>query len=158
MADLFWQGVTYPLDEHGFLSDPGRWDMAFVEGTARCLELPEGLTLLHWRPILFVRKHFVMQFDVARIYETCRHSRLSLKRLRQLFPPGYQRGVCRLAGIPYKVIENCHYALTYETSPARRRGLSATPPGFLVNPGDWDHGFAREAAKNSGIETLTPKH
>jgi len=106
---------SYPLDRRGFLADPGVWDLDFAAAMARQLGMDGELTLLHLKVILFVRRFFVRRGDVARIFETCRGCSLSLSTLRGLFPCGYQRGVCRLAGVPYDVIDRCHHALTFET-------------------------------------------
>jgi len=108
-------GRSYPLDRRGFLADPGVWDLQFASAMARKLGMKGELTLLQVKMVLFVRRWFVQQGEVARIFHACRGCGLSLARLRALFPWGYQRGVCRLAGIPYQVIDSSHHALTYET-------------------------------------------
>jgi len=106
---------SYPLDRRGFLADPGVWDLEFAEAMARRLGVTAGLELLQLKVVLFVRRRFVERGEIARLYQTCRGCGLSLARFRALFPWGYQRGVCRLAGIPYRVIDSSHHALTYET-------------------------------------------
>jgi sulfur relay (sulfurtransferase) DsrC/TusE family protein len=106
---------SYPLDRRGFLSDPGCWDLQFAAAVARELGQPGELTLLQLKVVLFVRRHFVRTGEVARVFETGRACGLSLGGLRRLFPWGYQRGVCRLAGISYDAIDSGHHALTFET-------------------------------------------
>jgi tRNA 2-thiouridine synthesizing protein E len=118
---------SYPLDRRGFLADPGCWDLQFAAAVARELGQPSDLTLLQLKVVLFVRRHFVQTGEVARVFETGRACGLSLGGLRRLFPWGYQRGVCRLAGIPYEVIDSSHHALTFETI-ARRDGDHDDPP------------------------------
>lgn len=108
-------GRSYPLDRRGFLADPGTWDLEFAAEMARRLGQKGELTLLQLKVILFVRRHFVRHGEVARVYSTCHACGLSLGRLRSLFPWGYQRGVCRLAGLSYEVIDSSHHALTFET-------------------------------------------
>lgn len=122
---------SYPLDRRGFLADPGCWDLQFAAAMARTLDQPGDLTLLQLKVVLHVRRHFVRTGEVARVYETCRACGLSLGRLRSLFPWGYQRGVCRLAGIPYEVIDSRHHALTYETIARRDADHDDEPPGSL---------------------------
>ena len=158
MSELRWCESVYPLDPQGFLADAARWDTGFVEGMAELLELPDGLTVAHWKIVLHVRRTFVRQWTVPRIHETCRACHVSRTTLRSLFPSGYQRGACRLAGIPYAVIALCHYALTYETQGGSTAGRPTTPSGFLVDFQRWDQHFARQAARDCGISTLTPKH
>lgn len=115
MNVLIASGRSYHLDRRGFLADPAQWDLAFANAMARRLGQSGELTLLQLKVVLFVRRHFVRQGLVARIYSTCHSCGLSLGQLRELFPWGYQRGVCRLAGISYEVIDDGHHALTYET-------------------------------------------
>ena len=120
-------GRSYPLDRRGFLSDPGVWDLQFAAAMARRLGVSGELTLLQLKVVLFVRHRFVERGEVARVHETCSSCGLSLAGMRALFPWGYQRGVCRLAGIPYQVIDTGHHALTYETV-ARRVPCPSDPP------------------------------
>jgi tRNA 2-thiouridine synthesizing protein E len=112
---------TYALDPRGFLADPSSWDMEFCEAMATSLGARGQLTLLQLKVVLFVRRWYVQRGAIPRVYETCRGCGLSLSELRSLFPCGYQRGVCRLAGIPYRMIDSYHNALTYETVARRRR-------------------------------------
>jgi sulfur relay (sulfurtransferase) DsrC/TusE family protein len=120
---LITSGRSYHLDRRGFLADPTQWDLAFANAMAHRLGQPGDLTLLQLKVVLFVRRHFVRQGLVARIYSTCHSCGFSLGQLRDLFPWGYQRGVCRLAGISYDVIDDGHHALTYETVSRRDPSL-----------------------------------
>ncbi len=124
-------GRSYPLDRRGFLADPGVWDLQFAAAMARRLGVVGELTLLQLKVVLFVRRRFVKRGEVARVYETCRGCGLSLSGLRALFPWGYQRGVCRLAGIPYRVIDSMHHALTFETVARPTPGDDDLPSGPL---------------------------
>lgn len=123
MNALMTSGRSYHLDRRGFLADPVHWDLAFAHAMAHRLGQPGDLTLLQLKVVLFVRRHFVRQGLVARIYSTCHSCGLSLGQLRDLFPWGYQRGVCRLAGISYEIIDDGHHALTYETVARRDPSL-----------------------------------
>jgi tRNA 2-thiouridine synthesizing protein E len=139
MDALIGSGRSYPLDRRGFLADPGAWDLDFCAAMAPRLGLSERLTLLQLKVVLFVRRRYVQRGAIARVHETCRGCGLTLAGLRRLFPCGYQRGVCRLAGIPFRVIDRCHNALTYETvarpSPVDH-GLSS--PGLPRASGEAD--------------------
>lgn len=121
--------TSYPLDRRGFLADAGKWDLQFAALMARNLGQHGELTLLQLKVVLFVRRHFIRHGEVARIYSTCRACGLTLGRLRSLFPWGYQRGVCRLAGLSYEDIDSSHHALTYETIARRRATSTDLPPG-----------------------------
>ena len=126
MDELECAGRSYPLDRRGFLADPSAWDPEFCAAMASRLGMPGQLTLLQLKVVLFVRRWFVTRGEIARIHETCRGCGLSRAELRALFPCGYQRGVCRLAGIPYRAIDSGHHALTYETL-ARKREPDRDP-------------------------------
>lgn len=131
MESLVVNDRSYPLDRRGFLADPSCWDLRYAAAVARELGQQNELTLLQHKVILHVRRHFVRTGEVARLFETCRACGLSLGALRRLFPWGYQRGVCRLAGIPYSVIDNDHHALTFETIARRGVDRDDLPPGPL---------------------------
>lgn len=135
MESLVAGGRSYPIDRRGFLADPGLWDLQFAAAVAERLGQLGELTLVQLKVVLFVRRHFVRTGEVARVYATCRACGLSLGRLRELFPWGYQRGVCRLAGIPYEVIDSSHHALTYETIVRRDVDHDDPPTGSLPRAG-----------------------
>jgi tRNA 2-thiouridine synthesizing protein E len=122
---------SYPIDRRGFLADPGVWNLEFARAMARRLGQPGELTLLQLKVVLFVRRHFIRSGEVARIYTTCRACGLSRARLNELFPWGYQRGVCRLAGISYEAIDHDHHALTFETVSRRDPDRDDHPSGQL---------------------------
>jgi tRNA 2-thiouridine synthesizing protein E len=130
---------SYTLDRRGFLADSSDWDPEFCSAMASRIGMLRELTLLQMKVVLFVRRWYVQHGEIARLHETCRGCGLSLAGLRALFPCGYQRGVCRLAGIPYRVIDSGHHALTYETI-ARRVGPDPhrSPSGLPRASGDDD--------------------
>jgi tRNA 2-thiouridine synthesizing protein E len=149
---------AYSLDGFGFLRDSPKWDTLFAEEMARRLGMPTPLGVVHWKVVLFVRNWFLKRGAVARVHETCRGCRLSLKQLHRLFPAGYLRGACRLAGIPYTFISAEHYALTYDVASSLAQDYHVSSLGCLVDPWEWDPGFAQLAAAQAGIPTLTPGH
>ena len=158
MDALLFRDKTYRLDRHGFLADQRDWDHRFAEGMADRLGLDRGLTLMHWRMVLFVRKRFECQCQVPRIHEACRACGFSRARLLGLFPPGYQRGVCRTAGIPYTNIVDLHFALTGETAEPRGPRYEMTPHGFLRDFARWDDGFAIRVAASEHVPLMTAEH
>lgn len=88
---------------------------------------------------------------------------LRLKDLSQLFPSGYQRGACKLAGlsyrqtnlgrIPYEEVEE-------EEVHVEEKTYVIDVHGFLMNPDDWDEDFASHRAMESQIPDgkLTDQH
>jgi len=130
--ELVSRGRVYPLDRRGFLADPSEWDPDFCAAMAPQLGLEERLTLLQLKVVLFVRRWYVQRGEIARVHETCHGCGLTRAGLQTLFPGGYQRQVCRLAGIPYRVIDRCHNALTYETV---ARGVPVGDESTSPSPG-----------------------
>jgi tRNA 2-thiouridine synthesizing protein E len=96
--------LTVPTDEEGYLLDPSDWDESVAEAFAQ----REGiaLTALHWRVLRFMRDfldehqlipdaRFVIRFlaDEAGTGDAAR------QRLFELFPYGYVRQACKIAGM-----------------------------------------------------------
>ena len=94
-----WTG--YALCPMGFLRSPESWDRTFVNLVAKDWDLPAGLTEVHWQVIHFLRERYQSTGKVPLVYETCRANKLSLEGLNTLFPTGYWRGACRIAGLPF---------------------------------------------------------
>ncbi|MBW2455613.1 MAG: TusE/DsrC/DsvC family sulfur relay protein, partial [Deltaproteobacteria bacterium] len=90
---------TYSLDAKGFLDPPDQWDDAFSEGMARQESIHGGLTEAHWSFIHYLRGKFLNDKTVPLLVHACADNKLRLGRLKSLFPTGYHRGACRIAGI-----------------------------------------------------------
>jgi tRNA 2-thiouridine synthesizing protein E len=160
------KGQMYSVDAEGFLLDSDRWDENFAERMAPEVKIPHGLTPEHWKVIRFIRERFKQNRACPLVYETCRANGLHLKDLKALFPTGYLRGACKLAGITYKERFIDYYG---EEGPGLR-GERVRPEsdqkvyrvdlrGFLVDPADWDESFAVYKAQEMKMrEGLTDKH
>lgn len=96
--------ILVPTDEEGYLVDPSDWDEAIAEALAR----REGIALsdVHWRVLRFMREfldehqlipdaRFVIRFlaDEVGLGDAAR------QRLFELFPYGYVRQACKIAGM-----------------------------------------------------------
>jgi len=156
-------GKDYRVDDKGFLLDPGEWDEGFAEAMAREAGIERGLTEAHWRVIRFIRNTFEQINQCPLIYVACKKNHLGLGDLKKLFPTGWLRGACKLAGVTYREgylqhvwLEGdiAHFTNTYE-----RRTYELDEHGFLMNPDDWDENFAVHKAYESGISgNLTERH
>ncbi|RJP66494.1 MAG: TusE/DsrC/DsvC family sulfur relay protein [Candidatus Abyssobacteria bacterium SURF_17] len=164
---------TYAVDDGGFLLDYDQWDDAFAEGMAPSLGIPK-LTSEHWNIIRFIRSSFEQNGRCPLVFETCRAHGLHLSNLKRLFPAGYLRGACKLAGITYA--EGCFVpglvpigdytagpAVDEKSrsriSPSRDKIYAVDVRGFLVNPDDWDEQYALFKAYEMRIPAaLTNKH
>ena len=169
METLTFKGKAYITDADGFLADPNEWDEDFAIGLAPTLGIPQGLTEEHWEVIHFIRETCEREGKCPLVFQTCRANKLRLKDLQRLFPAGYLRGACKLAGITYMV-----WNITKDKEgwffPCQVPGHAAAPSlpektytidarGFLVNPDNWDEQYTLLKAHEMGMpEGLTERH
>jgi tRNA 2-thiouridine synthesizing protein E len=145
MANVTINGKTYEIGLEGFLVKSDDWDENFAEGMAPKVGIERGLTQAHWDVIYFIRDTLQKQGACPLVYQTCKMNRLHLKELKNLFPTGYLRGACKLAGVTYR-----HGSLGYaqefvdagEIAESREKTYTVDARGFLVRPQDWDEQFA----------------
>jgi TusE/DsrC/DsvC family sulfur relay protein len=150
MSDLTFthKGKTYEVDSLNFLRNFSDWDENFAEGLAAKAKIPQGLTKEHWEVIQCIRKEFQGKGVCPLIYETCRICQLNVQEMRKLFPTGYWRGACKLAGMGSGVVHlgpAFHPISLPETVPfmeAYNKTYEVDLRGFLVNPDEWDEYYA----------------
>lgn len=149
----------YTLDKYGFLDPPEQWDENFADGMARLQGIYEGLTGEHWSFIDYIRKKFYDEKTLPLLVNACTDNDMRLKKLRSLFPTGYFRGACRIAGLSYKAISDENLWHTYETPPILKKEFKVTSLGFLEDFDSWNERFAHIASSEWNLpEGLTPKH
>jgi tRNA 2-thiouridine synthesizing protein E len=176
MNEITFGNRTYEVDALGFLVDPGEWDESFAEGMASLVGLPGGLTEKHWKVIRYIRQEFRDRGDCPLVFSTCRVHGLSLRELDGLFPAGYLRGACKLAGISYRDRFIDFFGERRESATpgvdARAAGVpgGASPLagekayridalGFLVDPAEWDESYAAHRAWEMKLPGgLTERH
>jgi len=149
----------YTLDERGFLFPPEQWDEAFAEGMAERLGIYDGLTEEHWKFIRYLRKKFLDEKTVPLVVYACADNNLRLSRLAHLFPTGYHRGACKIAGINYQFMFDCNPWITYESYSVLKSEFKLTDSGFLESFDRWNERFAQITAGECQLpEGLTDKH
>ena len=136
------RGKEYEFDKHGYLDPPDQWDENFAEGLAVKIGIYDGLTEEHWKFVRYLRKKFTEEGVVPFAVQACADNSLRLKRLSLLFPKGYLRGACRIAGINFAFLADSNIWLTYETKVPDREEPKATEVGFLEDFDMWDERFA----------------
>jgi len=155
-------GSRYRVDEQGFLLRPEDWTEEFAHVTAPAVGITGDLTDEHWKVIRFVRSAFEMFGQVPLVFVTCVNNRLKTRDLKRLFPAGYHRGVCRLAGVSYRTGLYNYWVDKEQLAPAQpaaQRQYLVDALGFLVNHADWDEVFARnKAAELKMPGGLTERH
>jgi len=164
MSTFTYKGKTYEMNPKDFLLDFNSWDENFTEGMAPRLKIPHGLTKEHRDVIYFIRNTFIETGKCPLVYEVCVVNGLQLKELQKLFPTGYLRGACKLAGITYKegYLDQTDLPLTardYNIFDAEKT-YTVDVRGFLVNPDEWSENYAIYKAYDMKIpgRKLTEKH
>lgn len=156
-----YQGKTYDVDSEGFLWEFSQWDEDFAEGMASSVNIHEGLTRRHWLVINYIRDTFGESGKCPLVYQTCQSNMLYLRDLKDLFPTGYLRGACKLAGITYKQ-GYLPLTLLAETgkavSSAEEKTYKINAQGFLVDPLEWDERFSLCKAHEMKMDELTDEH
>ena len=91
-------------DDEGYLIDPEQW----TEDLARDMAAHEGLTLVddHWKVIAFMRAYFAdrqvapdARFVIKHLADELGHGSAARARLFELFPYGYVKQACKIAGM-----------------------------------------------------------
>ncbi len=150
---------TYTLDERGFLNPSEQWDENFAVGMGEITGICGGLTEKHWSFIRYLRKKFLDEETVPVMVLACLDNDLRLNDFRFLFPEGYHRGACKIAGINYDFMYQTNYWLTYETSPLLRTEYKMTPLGFLEEFSQWDERFVQLVVREWKLtQGLTEEH
>jgi len=144
------KGKTYELDADGFLMDPKKWDPNLAEGMALDLGTQGGLTREHYDVIHFIRRELDRTGKCPNLFETCRANNLRRSELKRLFPSGYMRGACKLAGVSYKEAylgaDYMEHSAKDLHAVATRQEYRVDVRGFLVDPDEWDEHYAAHRA------------
>lgn len=164
MEPFIYKDITYEVDEQGCLLDPQCWTRDFAEGMARECEVPV-LSNEHWDVITHLRDRYQEKKVCPTLFATCRAIGLRPQEMQKLFPTGYHRGACRVAGVHYRV-SHMPYGAHVKESVADLRSLAndkvycTDVRGFLVNPEEWDEHFAMHRAMEMKISDglLTDEH
>lgn len=164
MRKFEFKGKVYDVDEEGFLLQREQWDEDFAYGMANLAGIDGGLQPSHWEVINFIRDTFTKTGRCPMVHETCRALKLRTSDLSHLFPAGYLRGACKLAGLTYRVQEIHPAWLSKERTtkvsiPLEQRIYRVNVRGFLIDPAEWDEDYAVQKAQEMKMPTpLTEKH
>ena len=170
METFCYKGKSYAVDEGGSLVDFSRWDEDYAEGRAPSAKIHGGLTDKHWQVIRYIRTQFARTGQCPSVFASCRANGLSMDDLKALFPAGYMRGACMLAGLSYRDHNIDYYgeaarellgpAESVQTPAALKEKVYRVDAfGFLLDPSDWDTCYAANKAAEMKIPGgLTPMH
>ncbi len=163
MTIVTYQLKTYDIDRDGFLRDPRDWDEDFASLTAPQVGLGDGLTSEHWEVIRQIRTVFENTGRCPLVYQICRSTGLGLDGLQALFPTGYLRGACRLAGLTFRAghpgAALSSSSLAEIEAAVTNRSYRVDSWGFLVDPYEWDEAFAAmKAFETKMAASLSERH
>jgi tRNA 2-thiouridine synthesizing protein E len=163
MGWFAYNGKRYKVDSRGFLENPQDWDEDFAIGMAPNLKIPEGLTDRHWKVIYFIRNTFEIMNKCPLVYIACKENKLGLGNLKKLFPTGYLRGACKLAGVTFREVFVQKYWLEGNIDNIeynyRNKVYRTDAHGFLLEYTDWDENYAINKAYEMKMpDYLTEKH
>jgi len=159
MSKVAFRGKQYHLDDYGFLDPPDQWDEDFAAGMAKMVGVSSGLTDRHWQLIHYLRHKFLEEETVPVVVLACSDNDMRLSELRSLFPTGYHRGACKIAGINYRFMYETNFWLTYETAPPLPPRYQTDPMGFLKSPEEWDVDWVEMLmSQREPTQVPTPRH
>ena len=139
---------SYALDSYGFLDPSDQWDENFAEGIAEQQGIFGKLTEAQWDFVKYLRRKFIDEKTVPVVVIACSENDLRLADLRHMFPTGYHRGACRIAGINYEFMYKTNYWLTYETTTVPKEEHKTTIRGFLKDFDSWNERFAEQITRD----------
>lgn len=170
MKTFTFNNQTYETDDQHFLIDHHVWNEDFAVGMAHELGMNDGLSEQHWQVIHFIRNRFKETGACPVVHETLRILGLDVKSLQQLFPTGYLRGTCLLAGISYRYGWVYYfgepYAVSIKSKPEKKHIIEIQDKvyrvdlfGSLVDHSEWDKDFAVRRAYEMNMKSgLTDTH
>jgi len=159
-----YKDISYEVDDQGFLLNHKFWDPNFAEGVAKICEIQQ-LTNEHWDAIHFIRQVYDDTGICPTIFAACKAIGLRPREMKKLFPTGYHRGLCRIAGVQYwvhRLPDNSHTkdAMADIKAISGNKHYSVDVRGFLVDPDAWDANYAMHRALEMNIPQgqLTDRH
>lgn len=90
----------FQLDELGCLQDFNSWSPEFVFELAPSVGI-EDITQDHFDILFCIRKYVSQNKKNPIIFEICRKQRIKLRDMERLFPYGFYKSACLLAGLNY---------------------------------------------------------
>ena len=160
---FIFKNKEYKVDNQGYLIDPGDWDEDFALGMAPRVKIGGGLSDAHWKVIHFIRNTFEQMNTCPLVYIACRNNNIGLGDLKKLFPTGYHRGACKLAGITYRQWYFQRYLVEEKIRQHEHdyefKTYSIDTRGYLVDTNQWDENFAiLKAYEMKMVDYLTDRH
>lgn len=98
MTTVEHMGQIFPVDEDGFLTEPGLWGPKWVDHV-RLLEDLDELTEDHWEVLNILRQYHQENGAAPKVKNLAAVTGFKLKYIYELFPSGPGKGACKMAGL-----------------------------------------------------------
>ncbi|MDR1394753.1 MAG: TusE/DsrC/DsvC family sulfur relay protein [Deltaproteobacteria bacterium] len=98
MKTAVFEGISFPVDEEGFLLDPSLWGPAWVEMIRRDEDIDE-ITDEHLELMDLLRAYAGEHGQPPRVRDMTAVTGFKLKLIYELFPSGPGKGACKMAGL-----------------------------------------------------------
>lgn len=111
----------------------------------------KNLTAEHWDAIIFLRQSYINSGICPTFFAVCKASNLRPWEIKALFPPGYHRGLCRIAGVHYRTggfadDKHLREAAADLEALSGDKHCKVDVRGFLIDPDSWDPHYALHLA------------
>ena len=87
-----------PVDDEGFMENPGEWTKDLALALASTENLTE-LTDNHWKLIDYIRGYHEQYGIAPMIRKMCKETGFQLKEIYDMFSFGPAKGACKVAGL-----------------------------------------------------------
>jgi len=91
------------MDDEGYLLQPETWTVDIAQSIAQG-EVAGDLSDDHWKIIDCLRQYYLEFNTVIPARMLVQRTGISLRRIQELFPSGFARGACKVAGIPSHIL------------------------------------------------------
>jgi tRNA 2-thiouridine synthesizing protein E len=98
MPTIEFDGVSFPVDNEGFLTDAELWCPQWVEHI-RALEEIDEMTEDHYELMELLRQYAKLHGHPPKVKEITKVTGFKLKYVYELFPSGPGKGACKMAGL-----------------------------------------------------------
>jgi TusE/DsrC/DsvC family sulfur relay protein len=99
MATVEHKGITFSIDEDGFLENLDQWGPEWVDYVKE-LEGIHELVDDHWKVVNMLQDYFKKNGIAPMVRILSKVTGFKLKYIYELFPSGPGKGACKMAGLP----------------------------------------------------------
>jgi dissimilatory sulfite reductase related protein len=99
MPTVEFKGITFNVDEDGFIDDFNGWRREWVDYVKESEGIKE-LTEEHWKVINILQDYYKKNGIAPMVRILSKVTGYKLKYIYELFPSGPGKGACKMAGLP----------------------------------------------------------